>query len=254
MTRNGQMTHRTRDTMRAVLAAAAITTAGFGATIVPLGTAGAESPLVVDALETTPATTPATTPGTTPVTTPDTVPVTTPDTVPDGGGGDSDVPWPLIIAIGAVAIIVIALLATAGGRRRSSGGAAAPAPAPHPNAADQDRGYALGAAQWVHDNFSVELLSAAPDQAARRWAADRGRLDDAAIRAQRFGAEPGTGVNWQRLGQSLALLSTSLDSYVQVRNQEQPTQQLVDESFAAVNVHRAEVAQQLAELWPTVQR
>jgi hypothetical protein len=199
-------------------------------------------------LATTPATTPDTVaPDTTPVT------VTTPGTVPDGGGGDdSDVPWPLIIAIAAVAIALIALIATAAGRRRrpSSAGGAAPYRA---STADQDKGYALGAAQWIHDHFSAELLSATPGQAAQRWNADRGRLDDATIRAQRFSGGD-DGIMWQRLGQSLSLLGTSLDSYIQLRNQDPPNQQLIEEAYAVANRHRAELGQQLAALWPTVQR
>lgn len=212
-----------------------------------LGVVGLE---VATAAAAQPATVPDTDP---PPTTP--VTVTTPDSVPSGGGGDdsSDTPWPLIIAVIAVGILVIALLATAVGRRRPAPQATSGGVPPHANVADQDRGYALGAAQWVHDQFSLELLSAQPAQAAQRWNTDRGRIDDAAIRAQRFSAEP-DGLTWQRLGQSLSLLSTSLDSYVRLRNSPQPDEQAIGEARAVVNVHRAELAQQLAELWPTVQR
>jgi hypothetical protein len=212
--------------------------------------AGRTAAVAAGALQTAPPDTAAET--TTPPTV--TTPVTTPGTVPDGGGGDdSDVPWPLIIAIGAVAIAVIALIVTAGGRRRRSAPAGSASVPYQASVAQQDRGYALGSAQWVHDHFSLELLSAQPAQAAQRWNADRGRIDDAIIRAQQFGNGP-DGITWQRLGQSLALLSTSLDSYVQLRNQDQPNQALIDDAFAVANHHRAELGQQLARLWPTVQR
>jgi len=213
--------------------------------LVPSATAGAAG-----VLQTTPPdTAPATTPDTTPVT------VTTPATVPDNGGGgdDSDVPWPLIIAIAAVAIAVIALIVTAGSRRRRTTPSGSGSVPYQTSVAQQDRGYALGSAQWVHDHFSLELLSAQPAQAAQRWNADRSRIDDAVIRAQQFGNGP-DGITWQRLGQSLALLSTSLDSYVQLRNQDPPNPQLIDDAFAVANRHRAELGQQLALLWPTVQR
>lgn len=199
-----------------------------------------------DSLQTTP-------PDTTPVTTPDTVPVTTPDTVPNGGGDDSDVPWPLIIAIGAVVIAVIALIATSTGRRRTTTRSAA-APPPRPNTSDQDRGYALGSAQWVHDHLAPELLAAPPTEAAQRWTLERGRLADATIRAQQFGNDPSSGVTWQRLGQALSLLGTSLDSYIQLRNQRPPSQPLIDDAYAVANQHLAELGIQLSQLWPTVQR
>jgi hypothetical protein len=233
-----------RPTFRVRVMIASATMAVAATLFVPCAAAGASG-----ALQTTPPdTAPATTPATTPVT------VTTPATVPDGGGGsDSDVPWPLIIAIAAVAIAVIALIVTAGGRRRRSSPSGSPNVPYQTSVAQQDRGYALGSAQWVHDHFSLELLSAQPEQAVQRWNADRGRIDDAIIRAQQFGTGP-DGITWQRLGQSLALLSTSLDSYVKLRNQDPPNQALIDDAFAVANRHRAELGQQLARLWPTVQR
>lgn len=191
-------------------------------------------------------------PDTTPVTTPDTTPVTTPDTVPNGGGGDSDVPWPLIIAISAVAIAVIALIATASGRRRTTATSAA-AP-PRAKTADQDRGYALGSAQWVHDHLAPELLAAPPAEAAQRWRVERGRLDDAVIRAQQYSSDPTTGVAWQQLGQSLSLLGTSLDSYIHLRNQQPPNQPQIDESYAVAYQHHAELGVALSQVWPTIQR
>jgi hypothetical protein len=192
-------------------------------------------------------------PDTTPVTTPDTTPVTTPDTDPNGGGGDdSDVPWPLIIAIGAVAIAVIALIATATGRRRTTTTSAA-AP-PRAKTADQDRGYALGSAQWVHDHLAPELLAAPPAEAAQRWRIERGRLDDAVIRAQQYSSDPTTGVAWQQLGQSLSLLGTSLDSYIHLRNQQPPNQPQIDESYAVAYQHHAELGVALSQVWPTIQR
>ena len=187
-------------------------------------------------------------PSTTPVT------VTTPGTVPGGGGDDSsDTPWPLIIAIIGVGAIVVVLLATSTARRRASPPRTSVGAPPHASVGDQDRGYALGAAQWVHDHFSLELLAAEPSLAAQRWNADRGRIDDAAIRAQQFSARP-DGLTWQRLGQCLSLLSTSLDSYIRLRNQPQPDEQAIGEARAVVNKHRAELAMQLAALWPTVER
>lgn len=198
-----------------------------------------------DAVRTTP-------PDTTPVTTPDTTPVTTPDTVPDNGD-DSDVPWGWIIAIIAVGIAIIALVAGSTGRRSSSTAATA-APPPRPSTADQDRGYALGSAQWVHDHLAPDLLVAPPDQAAQRWATERSRVDDTVIRCQVYTTDPSTGAAWQQLSQSLALLGTSLDSYIQLRNQQPPNQQKIDEAYAVAYQHHSELGIALSQVWPTIQR
>jgi hypothetical protein len=190
---------------------------------------------------------------------PDTVPVTvtTPDTVTPDGGGDDDIPWPLIIAGGAVVIAVIALIAALSRRGSSSGGTATVQPTPsaasHQHHVAQDRGYALGSAQWVHDNFTVELLAASPEAAARRWNSDRARLDDATIRAQRFSADPQHGVAWQSLAQSLSLLSASLETLIQLRNADEPDSGLIHEATDVVQRHRAQLASDIATLWPTLQ-
>lgn len=224
--------------LRRLMFACALTAAVLGA--------GASTVSAADALRTTP-------PDTTPVTTPDTVPVTTPDTVPNGGGDDSDVPWGWIIAISAVAIAVIALVATSTGRRRTTAQPAA-APIPRASTADQDRGYALGSAQWVHDHLAPELLAARPDLAAQRWATERSRLDDTVIRSQQYMSDPSVGVAWQQLGHSLSLLGTSLDSYVQLRNQQPPDQQQINDAYAVANQHLAQLGVALSQLWPTIQR
>ncbi|MDX2380967.1 MAG: hypothetical protein QNM02_14540 [Acidimicrobiia bacterium] len=207
---------------------------------------GASAAVAAEHLETTP-------PDTTPVTTPDTTPVTTPDTIPDNGG-DSDTPWGWIIAIGAVTILIVALVASAAGRRGATTRTGSAVPPPHPNTADQDRGYALGSAQWVHDHLAPELLAAPPAQAASRWAAERSRLDDTVIRAQQYVNDPTSGISWQRLGQAVSLLGISLDSYIHLRNEQPPNQPQIDESYAVAYQHHAELGAALAQLWPIVQR
>lgn len=190
---------------------------------------------------------------------PDTTPVTvtTPGTLVPDDGGDSDIPWPLIIAGGAALIALIALIAAFSRRGSSSGGTAnvqpTPSAASHHNQAAQDRGYALGSAQWVHDNFTMELLAASPETAMRRWNTDRARLDDATIRAQRFSSDPQHGVAWQSLAQSLSLLSASMDTLIQLRNAEAPDQQLIHEATDVVQRHRTQLASDIATLWPTLQ-
>ena len=87
----------------------------------------------------------------------------------------------------------------------------------------------------------------------RRWTTDRGRLDDATIRAQRFSAEPEHGLAWQSLAQSLSLLSASMDTLIELRNAAQPDDQLIAEATAVVQRHRAQLADDIATLWPTMQ-
>ncbi len=199
-------------------------------------------------------TAPATAADTVPATAPDTV--TTPGSIAPDDGGDDDIPWPLIIAGGAAVIALVALIAALSRRKprptdtgvRSTTGA----PASHDQTA-QDRGYALGSAQWVHDNFTLELLAASPEVARRRWTTDRARLDDATIRAQRFSAEPEHGLAWQSLAQSLSLLGSSMETLIELRNAEQPDQQLIHEASEVVQRHRAQLASDIATLWPTLQ-
>jgi hypothetical protein len=202
--------------------------------------------------DTAPATASETVPATAPVT------VTTPGSIaPDDGGDDDDIPWPLIIAGGAAVIALVALLAALSRRKprptgtsiRSTTGT----PARHDQTA-QERGYALGSAQWVHDNFTLELLAASPEVARRRWTTDRPRLDDATIRAQRFSTEPDHGLAWQSLAQSLSLLGSSMETLIELRNAEAPDQQLIHEASEVVQRHRAQLATDIATLWPTLQR
>ncbi len=235
-----------RPAVRRVVAAVALTTSLFA--LAPLS-ASATTP------EPIPDTGGADTSGgdTTPVTvtTPASPPVTTPD-----NGGDDDVPWPLIIAGGAALIALIALIAAMSRRKPAPPTATvqptAGAPSHH-NQAAQDRGYALGSAQWVHDNFTMELLSATPEAAQRRWNTDRARFDDATIRAQRFSSDPQHGLAWQSLAQSLSLLGASMDTLIQLRTSEQPDPQLVHEATDVVQRHRAQLANDIATLWPTLQ-
>jgi hypothetical protein len=190
----------------------------------------------------------ATTPDTvTPATTPATTPVTTPDTVaPDNGGSDTD--WFPIVLVVVLGIILISLLVALMSRRKPAAAAARPVTPP---ASAQSE--IMSTAQWVHDQLSLEILAAAPAAGLQRWTVERSRLDNIAIRANQQFTE-GHGEAWQRLGQSMSQLGGALDTTLQLRNQEPPNAQLIQESTDVVTRRRGELQLLLTAIWPSVQR
>ena len=188
---------------------------------------------------------PATTPDTTPVTvtTPDTAPVTV---APDNGGSDTD--WLPIIIVVILGIVLISILVALMSRRKPAAAAttrATPAASPQSEI--------MSTAQWVHDQLSLELLAAAPAAGLQRWASERSRLDNVAIRANQQFTE-GHGEAWQGLGQSMSQLGAALDTSLQLRNQDPPNAQLIQESTDVVTRRRGELQMLLTAIWPTVQR
>jgi len=170
----------------------------------------------------------------------------TPDTVaPDSGGSDID--WFPIVLVADLGIILISLLVALLSRRK-------PAPATtaaRPAASQQSQ--IMSTAQWVHDQLSLEILAAAPAAGLQRWTVERSRLDNIAIGANQQFTE-GHGEAWQRLGQSTSQLGAALDTTLQLRNQEPPNAQLIQESTDVVTRRRGEMQMLLTAIWPSVQR
>jgi hypothetical protein len=181
-----------------------------------------------------------------PVTTPDTVaPVTIPGTIaPDDGGDDID--WGTIILVTILGIAVIALIIALMSRRKptTAGGTVTP------TASSQSE--ILSTAQWIHDQLSLELLAAAPAAALQRWTVERTRVDNVAIRAQQQFTQ-GYGEAWQSLGSAMSQLGTSLDTVLQLRNQQPPNAQLIQQANDVVGRRRADLQLLLTAIWPTVQ-
>jgi len=178
---------------------------------------------------------------------PDTAaPATTPDTVaPDNGGSDTD--WLPIVLVVILGIIIISVLVALMSRKKPATAAGTVTPTASPQAE------ILSTAQWIHDQLSLELMAAAPAAALQRWAVERTRVDNVAIQAQQqFTA--GYGEAYQRLGQSMSQLGVSLDTALQLRNQQPPNAQLIQEATNVVNQGRANVQTLLTAIWPTVQR
>ncbi len=213
-------------------ASAALVAAG---SLLVAGTQGAA------ALSTTPVTTPDDVAPTTPVT-----PVTTP--VDPNQPTDDSTNWaPILVVLGGV-IVVVAIVAMLMSRRPAASKAqtARPTTAAPPSA----RSNLLSTSQWIHDQLTLELLSAQPDVAMQRWSTERSRLDDVAIGAQQQFTE-GHGELWQRLGQTISALATAIDTNLQVRNQQPVDATLVQESNAVVNRDRAALQQLITALRPT---
>lgn len=178
-----------------------------------------------------------------PATTPDTV---APDTIaPDNGG--SDVDWLPIVLVVVLGIILISLLVALMSRKKPTTAAGTVAPTASPQSE------ILSTAQWIHDQLSLELMAAAPAAGLQRWNVERTRVDNVAIRAQQQSTQ-GYGEAWQRLGQSMSQLGTSIDTALQLRNQQPPNAQLIQEATDVVSRRRADLQLLLTAIWPTVQR
>lgn len=147
---------------------------------------------------------------------------------------DDDTNWLWIALLIGLAIAILALIVYLIGSRKSAPThRAAPAAAVASPALDL-----LNTSQWIHDQFSMQMLAATPPTALARWTAERSRLDAVAIGAHQVYLEGG-GDMWQSLEQVMSMLATSIDTNVQLRSQEPPNVQLIAESANAVNGHRA---------------
>lgn len=204
----------------------------------------------------TPAPEPTTAPAPDPTNAPE--PTTATPTVPDvtvaPDESDDDADWLpiLLIIVGGVALIAIVALVLV--RRspspdarssRSQTTPAAPVASPQTNL--------LNTSQWIHDQFSLQVLAATPETALARWSVERSRFDNVAIGAHQLYLEGG-GEMWQRLEQVISLLATSIDTNVQLRSQVPPNVQLVTESANVVNQHRATLQQAINVLRSTLPR
>lgn len=184
---------------------------------------------------------------------PTAAPAPTPGTVPANADADdgSDTNWALIILIIVAGIALLAALIAlfSRGDKQQAG-----EPATNPSQPQASPQVALlSTAQWIHDQLTLELMAANPQQASARWASERSRLDNVAIGAQQQYAA-GAGDSWQSLNQITSLLASSLDTNLNLRSQAPQDQQLVSESTDVVNRHRATLQQLLAAMWPLAQR
>lgn len=183
-------------------------------------------------------------PDTSPITiAPDTTPITI---APDNGGSGTD--WLPILIVVILGIVLISILVALMSRRKPAPAATTPVT---PAASPQSE--IMSTAQWIHDQLSLELLAAAPAAGLQRWSSERSRLDNVAIRANQQFTE-GRGEAWQGLGQSMSQLGAALDTSLQLRNQDPPNAQLIQESSNVVTRRRGELQLLLTAIWPTVQR
>jgi hypothetical protein len=214
-------------------------------------TASASTPTV-------PAPEPTTAPEPEPTTAPQPEPTTATPTVPDvtiaPEASDDDSNWLPIVLILVGGIALVALVAMVLVRRSPSpetGAARRPTAQAAPVASPQTD--LLNTSQWIHDQFSMQVLAATPETALARWSVERSRLDNVAIGAHQLFLEGG-GEMWQRLEQVMTLLATSIDTNVQLRSQVPPNVQLVTESANVVNQHRATLQQAINVLRASLPR
>lgn len=185
-----------------------------------------------------------------PAPTPTRAPVTT--TPAEAADDSSDTNWPLIIVVIIAGVALVLALVALFSRPKKQPATGRPAVAPtSPQQSPQVA--LLSTAQWIHDQLTLELMAAVPQQAVVRWANERSRLDNVAIGAQQQYAA-GAGEPWQSLGQMMSLLATSLDTNLDLRAQDQSNAQLLAESTDVVNRHRATLQQLLTAMWPLARR
>lgn len=180
---------------------------------------------------------------------PDTIPTSVPAAEEDDG---IDVgTWLLITLFIVLAIIIVSAVVTSISRRSSrktTPPAAAPVtPAPLNDAAHQ----LVASAQWIHDQLSLELLAAAPVQAAQRWSVERTRIDNVVIGTQAE-ASRSNNATWLQLGQFLSELASAIDTNLQLRVQEPPNMGLVQESANVITARRSDIQAAINLLRPTL--
>jgi hypothetical protein len=241
--------------LRATCVAAALT-----ASVVLLGACGGER--VAAELRPAVATTPAPPPTEASAPTPTDVPVPTdaPEPVvtepapvdpepnpvlPD----DGDLLQGFLVPVGLL-LLAFATVAVIAAVVRSRKRATSPTP---PRTTPSPQSSLVSTAQWISDQLSLELLTAAPEAAAQRWSVERSRLDNVAIGAHQQFLQTGAS-GWQLLGQAMSTLAIALDTTVRLRAQSPPNAESVDASVAAVNRQRTELRRLLITLASTIDR
>ena len=181
---------------------------------------------------------------------PDPEPTSPATTVPAGDDEDSGNDLlPIVLIIGGI-IALVAVLGLLFGRSKQPATRAATPPIP---ATPSPQSSLLDTAQWVHDQLSLELMAASPTAARQRWTTERTRLDNLAIGAQQqFTA--GNDPNWQPFGQTVSSLAVSIDTNLELRAQDPPNAQLIQESTDVVNRNRATLQQFIYALRQTTTR
>ena len=205
---------------------------GVAALLLPLGTSGT-------ALATAPTDPPPTDAP------PDTAPSTSPTT--EAGGGeddDAETRW-LLIALIAGGVVVLAVGLAAFLRRPG-----APARSGEDVTVRREQASVLATAQWVHDQLSVELLTAPVEQTTPRWAEERRRIDHLVIVATRHSTSRDD--LWAQLAGAAASLSLAIDTSLQLRLQQPPNRAMITDADSVTARRRAELGAVLGSLWPSV--
>ena len=158
-----------------------------------------------------------------------------PDDLDDG----VDIPW-LSIALVLVALVALFVLARVLLRPRS-------APAPSRAGSPDDVFRALGDAQWVHDQASLDVLAGPAETASARWAAQRPVVDGIVRDALRRGsADPRSG--WNELAAFVAAVQRALDTATAARSDTSTDPAVVAESVAVVERARAQLLAQIDQV------
>ncbi|MDH3752547.1 MAG: hypothetical protein OEU32_01645, partial [Acidimicrobiia bacterium] len=140
----------------------------------------------------------------------------------------------VLVAVLIVAFVVVLIVAFSLAGRRSKPTTAATRPV----STISPRRQLLGNVQWLHDQLSLELLSAPGEAAAQRWLTERPRVDSMAIACQQTAAAGG-GPEWQQLAARISGVARSLDTAIALRADPAADPTLVHEAIDAVNRNRA---------------
>lgn len=181
---------------------------------------------------------------------PEPVPEPAPPTDPGDGATDPDdetaddtasVPW-LSIGLVLLALVIAFVLARALLRPRAGSESSAAR-----SASIDDAFRALGDAQWVHDQASLDVLSGPADTAATRWAAQRPVVDQVVRDALRRGvADPRSG--WNELSAAVAAVQRALDTATAARSDPSTDPTVVAESIAVVNRAREHLLARITDV------
>jgi hypothetical protein len=166
---------------------------------------------------------------------------------PDDGTSDDDNDWLVpVLIIGGLLLLAVIIGGVIGRSKKST-------PAQTNAAAATPQSSLLSTSQWITDQLTLELMAAEPAAAQQRWTVERSRLDNVAVGAQQQYLEAGDP-NWQPLAQTMSALAAAIDTNLQLRAQDPPNAQLINESVEVVNRHRTAAQQLVAALRPTIQR
>ncbi len=106
----------------------------------------------------------------------------------------------------------------------------------------------LGNLRWLHDQLSLELLSAPPARATDRWAIERPRLDRMTIACQERASNHGTADPWRQIASTVSNLGQSLDTAVISRADPSIDPTVTHEAIEVVNENRARLQIQLEQV------